>query len=104
MRGIVIALTLALLSPAILADVVSPAPDAVRVTIYRNPGSPIGVAYGEEDEEDSDSPSITGGLVMVSETRTVEIPAGDSTVVFLGVADAIVPQTAAVEGLPAVIL
>lgn len=100
MRAAVIALVLALLSPPTFADVVSPAPDAVRVTIYRNPGSRIAVAYGEEeDEEDS-----VGGLVMVSETRTVEIPAGDSQVVFLGVADAIVPQTAAIEGLPAVIL
>jgi hypothetical protein len=99
MRLAVIALTLALLAPAVLADIVSPAPDAVRVTIYRNPDSASSTAYEEEDDGNT-----TGGLVMVSETRTVEVPAGDSQVVFLGVADAIVPQTAAIEGLPAVVL
>lgn len=105
MRGAVIALALALLPPAILADVVSPAPDAVRVTIYRNPDSPVSVAYdAEEDEEDYESDGTSGGLVMVSETRTIDIPAGDSKIVFLGVADAIVPQTAAIDGLSAVIL
>ena len=41
---------------------------------------------------------------MVSETRTVDVPAGISTIVFRGVADAIVPQTAAIEGLPAALL
>jgi hypothetical protein len=41
---------------------------------------------------------------MVSETRTIEIPAGVSTIVFRGVADQIVPQTAALEGLPAALL
>ncbi len=105
MRGAAIALALALLSPAILADVISPAPDAVRVTLYRNPESPVSVAYdAEEDDEDFELGGTAGGLVMVSETRTVDIPAGDSKIVFLGVADAIVPQTAAIDGLPAVIL
>jgi hypothetical protein len=86
----------------VVALVLSPAPDAVRVTIYRNPGSPIGTAY-EDDDEGYDYDDSPGGLVMVSETRTVEIPAGDSQVDFLGVADAIVPQTAVLDGLPAVI-
>jgi hypothetical protein len=73
------ALALLLLSLAATADVVSPAPDAVRVTLY-------------------------GNLVMVSETRTIDLPAGTSRVVFLGVADAIVPQTAGIDGLAAVIV
>src|SRR5690606_19589717 len=41
------------------------------------------------------------GLAMVSESRTVELPAGDSTIIFRAVADGIVPQTVAIEGLPA---
>ncbi len=74
-----VALALLLLPLAAMADVVSSAPDAVRVTVY-------------------------GNLVMVSETRSIDLPAGISRVVFLGVADAIVPQTAGIEGLPAEIL
>ncbi|HKS54105.1 MAG TPA: hypothetical protein VJS12_02400, partial [Steroidobacteraceae bacterium] len=57
----------------------------------------------EQEGFDFEDPGAAG-LVMVSETRTVEIPAGLSTLVFRGVADQIVPQTAALEGLPAVIL
>ena len=48
--------------------------------------------------------TLYGNLVMVSETRTIDLPAGASRIVFLGVADAIVPQTAGIEGLPAAIL
>lgn len=79
-----------------MPDVVSPAPDSVQVTIYRGSG-----AATFELREDFDS---ANGLAMVTETRTVEIPAGTSKIVFLGVADAIVPQTAGIEGLPAIIL
>jgi hypothetical protein len=96
MRGAVIAVLL--LSHAAIADVVSPAPDAVRVTIYR-PSNPTEPTYNDGSGERS-----AGGLVMVSETRTVELPAGTSKVVFLGVADAIVPQTAAIEGLQGTII
>jgi hypothetical protein len=100
MRGL--ALALALLPATGLADVVSPAPDAVRVTIYRGPQADV-TSYAYEEHFDFDY-TDSSGLVMVSETRTVEIPAGTSVIVFRGVADAIVPQTAAVEGLPATIL
>ena len=41
---------------------------------------------------------------MVSETRTIDLPAGTSRIVYLGVADAIVPQTAGIDGLPATVL
>jgi hypothetical protein len=100
MRGLV--LTLALWPTVVPADVVSPAPDAVRVTIYRSPRNEV-TSYAYEEHEDVEYADASG-LVMVSETRTVEIPAGTSVVVFRGVADAIVPQTAALEGLPATIL
>lgn len=96
MRGAVIAVLL--LSHAAIADVVSPAPDAVRVTIYR-PSNPTESTYNDGSGERS-----AGGLVMVSETRSVELPAGTSRIVFLGVADAIVPQTAAIEGLQGTII
>lgn len=96
MRGAIVAMVL--LSQAAIADVLSPAPDAVRVTIYR-PSNQTEPTYRNSSGDGS-----AGGLVMVSETRTVELPAGTSKVVFLGVADAIVPQTAAIQGLPAAIV
>lgn len=87
-----------LLSQGAIADVVSPAPDAVRVTIYRPSNQP------KPTYRNNSGDGSAGGLVMVSETRTVELPAGTSKVVFRGVADAIVPQTAAIQGLPAAIV
>jgi hypothetical protein len=100
MRGLTIAL--ALLPAVVLADIVSPAPESVRVTIYRTAQDAV-ATYAEEESYGFENTGAAG-LVMVSETRTVEIPAGVSTIVFRGVADQIVPQTAALEGLPAVLL
>jgi hypothetical protein len=40
------------------------------------------------------------GLVLVTETRTVDLPAGRHTVRFDGVAEGLIPESAAVEGLP----
>jgi hypothetical protein len=90
-RGVAVALLL--VPPLAMADVISPAPDAVQVTIYRS-----------RDTSTRELFDSGGGLALVTETRTVEIPAGTSKVVFLGVADAIVPQTAGIDGLPALIL
>lgn len=96
------AFALLLLSAAATADVVSTAPETVRVTLYGNddPSQP------DDSDESYEVRNEAGdaGLVMVSETRTIDLPAGASKIVFLGVADAIVPQTAGVEGLPATIL
>ncbi|MGH8186858.1 MAG: DUF4139 domain-containing protein, partial [Steroidobacteraceae bacterium] len=94
MRSAVLALVL--LPSLAMSDVVSTAPDAVQVTIYRGSS-----ASTDDLREDFDSAS---GLAMVTETRTIELPAGTSKIVFLGVADAIVPQTAGIDGLPAIIL
>lgn len=101
MRAVSIALAGVLLSPAAFADIVSLAPESVRVTVYRSPQDSV-ATYQEQAE--SFEYGTASGLVMVSETRTVEIPAGVSTIVFRGVADQIVPQTAALEGLPAALL
>ncbi len=46
-------------------------------------------------------PQLYGvGLVMITETREVNLPAGPVTIAFRDVADQIVPQTVAVQGLP----
>jgi hypothetical protein len=74
------------------ADVVSPAADAVGVTVYRDRP-----ATAQSLREQSDD---TAGLAMIAETRTVDLPAGRTRLEFQGVADAIIPASAAVTGLP----
>jgi hypothetical protein len=88
-------LLLCLASAAAAADaqtiVTSAGPDRVAVTLYRNP-------YQEADE------ALTldwlGGYALVSETRQVALPAGESELRFEGVAGGIVPQSAIIRGLP----
>ena len=77
-------------SAAVHAQVVSTAADSVEVTIYRD---------GNGTDVDEDSLEHVG-LEMISEQRTVTLPAGRSVIRFLDVADAIVPQTVKLEGLP----
>ncbi|HXG82359.1 MAG TPA: hypothetical protein VNJ05_11235 [Sphingomicrobium sp.] len=68
--------------------VVSPGPEAASVTVYRDPhGS------GAMDLD------WLNGFAMVSETRRVSLPAGESELRFEGVAGGLVPQSAVVEGL-----
>ncbi|MFI4976462.1 MAG: DUF4139 domain-containing protein [Caulobacterales bacterium] len=83
---------LALAGPA-AADVISAAPDSVSVTIYRD--GPVNTA-----DLSNLNAVDTNGLALVMETRTVVLPAGRSRVKFQGVADGIIPESAAVEGLP----
>jgi hypothetical protein len=66
-------------------------PDRVAVTIYRDPGRYPGNA-----------PNLNwlNGYALISETRQISIPAGESTIRFEGVAGGIVPQSAIVTGFP----
>jgi hypothetical protein len=70
---------------------VSPGPEKVSVTVYRDPnGGP-------------DRPFVLGwlnGYALITERRTVDIPAGDSDIRFEGVAGGIQPESAIVTGLP----
>lgn len=93
--AVALALALGLALPA-HAQPVSERPDAVAVTIYRD--GPVNTADFDTGGGD------LNGLALISETRTVDIPAGTSRVSFRGVAEGIVPQTAAIEGLPGVML
>lgn len=71
--------------------VTSPAPREVAVTVYRNP------------DRGADTPfdlRWLGGFALVTETRTVRLPAGPATIRFEGVAGGIVPASAIVTGLP----
>ena len=70
---------------------VSPRPDRVSVTIYRDPNRSSGQAMNL---------NWLNGFALISETRTVEFPAGDADIRFEGVAGGILPQSAIVTGLP----
>ena len=83
----------ALAGPAPAAEVSSPRPDRVAVVLYQD-RAPSPRYEGSPDAFGGDP-----GLAVVSEVRTVDLPAGRSRISFRGVADGMVPQTAAIEGL-----
>jgi hypothetical protein len=66
----------------------------VSVTVYRAP-------HGVSESLDLDG---LGGFALVTETRTVSIPTGESRIRFEGVADGIQPETALITGLPTGVL
>ena len=67
------------------------APSDLSVTVYRDPEREV------EDEMEAEWPR---GFAMISETRTVTLPPGQSTVRFEGVAEGMVAVSAIVTGLP----
>jgi len=91
-----IALLAALLPAALGAQpvVTSPAPERVAVTVYRNPDRGLQAM----------NLNWLGGYALVSETRRVRIPAGESEIRFEGVTSGIVPQSAIVTGLGEAVL
>ncbi|HYJ83706.1 MAG TPA: hypothetical protein VEW26_12805 [Allosphingosinicella sp.] len=69
----------------------SPAPRSVAVTVYRAPGR------GADQAMDL---RWLNGFALVTETRRISIPAGESDVRFEGVAGGILPESAIVSGFP----
>lgn len=90
-----LAAALLLTSPALADTIASPAPDKVAVTLYRGDSGPFQALEDWEREE-----AMAKGLILVTETRTVFLPAGRHTLRFDGVADGLIAESAAVEGLP----
>jgi hypothetical protein len=82
---------LALAVPVTAQTIVnSDGPDKVAVTVYRdnNRGDrPI-------------NPNWPGGYALITETRTLKIPAGESVIRFEGVSEGMYPESAIVTGLP----
>ena len=76
------------------AVVISPAPAKVAVTVYRDP----------DRGTNRFNLGWLGGYALVSETRHVRIPAGESELRLEGVTSGLVPQTAIVTGLGAAVL
>jgi hypothetical protein len=72
------------------ADTLSEPPSEVSVTVYR----------ATERGSGSIRLDQLGGFALVSETRTVHLPAGVNRLRFEGVADGIEPASALVAGLP----
>jgi len=90
-REHIVAISLALLAtPAIAGDVAASAPTKLSVTVYRSPDRQSG----------SFNLNNLGGFALVTETRVVYLPAGESRLRFEGVEGGIVPESAIVTGLP----
>jgi hypothetical protein len=73
-----------------VTSVTSPAAETVTMTVYRDP-------YRGDGPINANWP---GGYALITETRTIAIPAGDSVVRFAGVAEGLFPESAIVTGLP----
>jgi hypothetical protein len=97
MRHAAFALMAALLgvampSPALVREAVdASAPVDLSVTIYRDSGR------GEGDAMNRDWPQ---GFAMITETRDVTLPPGESSIRFEGVAEGMIAVSAIVTGLP----
>jgi hypothetical protein len=63
---------------------------AVSVTLYRDPARGQGAMNAANP----------GGYALITETRTITIPAGESNIRFEGVAEGMFPETAIITGLP----
>ena len=71
-------------------DILASPVNDISVTVYRNPAAAAAVL----DLDDLQ------GFALITETRTVSIPAGESRIRFEGVADGIEPASAILTGLP----
>ena len=76
--------------PAQAGTVTSSEVKAVSVTLYRDPARGQGAMNAANP----------GGYALITETRTITIPAGESNIRFEGVAEGMFPETAIITGLP----
>jgi len=90
-RVVVLAFVLLAAMPAAAQPVVtSDHVDQVSVTLYRDPSRAEGAM----------NPNWPGGFALITETRTIAVPAGRAVLRFEGVAQGMLPETAIVTGLP----
>ncbi len=89
---VLLAALFALLLPANASASASAAssPRTLSVTIYRAPNRGSGALKLE----------ALGGFALITETRVVHLPAGETRLRFGGVVDGIIPESAIVTGLP----
>jgi len=81
----------------------STAPAAANTTVASGPVSDVSVTIYRAAYENGISLDLDalGGFALVTETRAISVPAGESQLRFEGVADGIQPATAIITGLPA---
>lgn len=92
MRRWPLLLTMLAASPAAAQPVVtSLAPEKVSVSVFRDPG---------RDEGGEISPNWLEGFALISEMRTIDLPAGEAVLRFEGVAEGMIAVSAIVTGLP----
>ncbi|WP_213981358.1 hypothetical protein [Sphingomonas sp. dw_22] len=93
MRRIALALTSLLAAWPVAAQtlVESDRIDSTSVTLYRDP---------QRGEGAIRAGGWPGGYALVTETRTIRVPAGRSVIRFVGVSEGMLPETAIVTGLP----
>ncbi len=72
-------------------EIISAKPDSVAVTIYRDPARGAGGGFNL---------SFLNGFAVVTEKRTITVPAGPATIRFAGVAEGMVAVSAVIRGLP----
>ncbi len=85
---------LALATPSLAQErpvVEASEPESLAVTVYRDPNRRVGGTL---------NPGWPRGFAMISETRTVTLPPGESRIRFEGVAEGMVSVSAIVTGLP----
>jgi hypothetical protein len=95
MRALIGALALVAAPLANAATIASPGPETVAITLYRDGDGPFQAMPPWQREQ-----AFEKGLILVVETRVVDLPAGRHVIRFNGVAEGLIPQSAAVEGLP----
>lgn len=81
---------------------VSARPDRTQLVIYRF--HPINTSRSLETLREGGAYAGRDGLAMIVETRTIEVPAGDGIIRFEGLTPGIIPETAAIDGLPGEVL
>jgi hypothetical protein len=83
-------LAASLAAPLAAETVTSQNVEDVAVTVYQDPHRDAGQLPRQ----------WPGGYALITETRTISIPAGDSQIRFENVAEGLLPETAIVTGLP----
>src|SRR5690348_16877472 len=90
----------------LMSGAISTVPVAASTSVAASPVSDVSVTIYRAGYRGGDSLDLDelGGFALVTETRRISIPAGESRLRFEGVADGIQPATAIITGLPSGLL